>query len=437
MGLWTRRTSGLAAVIVMACATSVAANQWNDKTVLKFSDPVMIPGATLQPGTYVFKLMDSTSSRHVVQVTTEDGSKVMALTQAVPIKRTETKGDVVVKFNPTDVGSPPAMKGWFYPGSLYGHEFVYPEEQAKEIAQRTKTIVLSVDVPGTDLEKGTLRTINQSGTSAVWRGDAATMREWDGWQRTRLASSAPMVKGDFEGMRVKLDELEDNAQKYMGKTVSVDAEIEDVLGPRVFTIDEPNWGDLQGEILVYVPTTRAAAVRENDRVTVTGTVKPFVKTELEREWGWRGLDREVELDAQKKAVIVASRIVGGNNDVAMVINVEPAGTKAVGTSGTATRSPLTDLNTIARGDEDLIGRHVDLKGVRVESMAKDDGFFVRAPDATLFVLPAHNDTVSVKAGDTVSLTGVVLQMPEDMEDEFNASERSNDDIYVCATAVNK
>jgi hypothetical protein len=213
----------------------------------------------------------------------------------------------------------------------------------------------------------------------------------------------------------------------------VDAEIEDVLGPRVFTIDEPNWGDLEGEILVYVPTTRAALVRENDRVTVTGIVKPFVKTEVEREWGWLGLAREVELDVQKKPVIVASRIVGGNNDVAIVI--DPAGTKPAGTSGTSTPSALTDLRTIARGDEDLVGRHVDLTGVRVEAMAKDGGFFVRAPDATLFVLPAHKDTVSVRAGDTVSVTGVVLQMPGNMEDELSATERSNDDIYVYATTM--
>ncbi|HEU4520921.1 MAG TPA: hypothetical protein VFT12_02895, partial [Thermoanaerobaculia bacterium] len=190
MHIWTKRTAALAIATVIACAASVLASTWNDKTILTFSEPVMIPGATLQPGTYVFKLMDSKSSRHIVQVTTEDGTKVMALTQAIPIKRAEPKGDVVVKFNPTDAGSPPAMKGWFYPGSLYGHEFVYPEEQAKEIAQRTKTIVLSVDVPGTDLEKGTLRTIDQTAARREWRGDAATMREWDEWQRTRPAATA-------------------------------------------------------------------------------------------------------------------------------------------------------------------------------------------------------------------------------------------------------
>ena len=219
------RVGALVAIVSAAGVAAASANQWNDKTILKFSEPVMVPGATLQPGSYVFKLMDSASSRHTVQITTEDGSKVLALTQAIPTKRPDPKGDIVLKFNPTDAGLPPALKAWFYPGSIYGHEFIYPEEQARQIADRTKTIVLSIDVPGTDLEKGTLRTINASGQRTEWRGDTATLREWNEWRQARSntagqsasaeerrQATAPMVKGDFQGMRVKLDQLEDNLQ---------------------------------------------------------------------------------------------------------------------------------------------------------------------------------------------------------------------------------
>jgi hypothetical protein len=449
-----KRTAGATVAVLVACTAMVGADSWNDKTILEFSEPVMVPGATLQPGSYVFKLMDSNSSRHTVQITTKDGSKVIAMTQAVPMKRPDSKGDVVVKFNPTDAGSPPALKGWFYPGSVYGHEFIYPEDQAKQIADRTKTLVLSVDVPGSDLEKGTLHTFSADGLRSQWRGDAGTMREWDEWRATRPAgaattaggssggeeqrqATAPMAKADFQGMRVKLDELEDNPQKYIGQTVSVDAEIQEVLGPRVFTIDETNWADLQGEILVHVPATVAAAVRENDRVTVTGTVKPFVRAEIEREGGWLTLDREVEIDLAKKPVLVASRIVGGNNDVAMVIDIGPAASEPVGTSGKSGAPAVTGLDALAAGDEDLVGRKVSLKGARIESTAKDGGFFVKAKDASVFVLPAHKEKVSVGAGDTVSVEGVVLQMPRTLEEQLKAPAGSNDDIYVFATHVAK
>ncbi len=175
---------GAGAILALATCVPIAmADQWNDRTILTFSEPVMVPGATLQPGSYVFKLMDFASDRDLVRITTVDGSKVIATMQAVPMKRLEPKGDVVLKFAATKPGEPPAMKGWFYPGSIYGHQFIYPEQQAKEIAQRTNTVVLSTDVPGTDLTKGMLYVIDASGAHKDWHGDSATMREWDTWQR--------------------------------------------------------------------------------------------------------------------------------------------------------------------------------------------------------------------------------------------------------------
>ena len=126
--------------------------------------------ATLQPGTYEFELLDSSTNRNIVQISREDGT-IVTTTQAVPTKRADRTGDVVLRFNPTDAGTPPALKAWFYPGTSYGHEFIYPDTQAREIAQRTKSIVLSTDVPGSDVEKGTLRTYDQSGQRAEWRAD--------------------------------------------------------------------------------------------------------------------------------------------------------------------------------------------------------------------------------------------------------------------------
>ena len=127
----------------------------------------------------------------------------------------------------------------------------------------------------------------------------------------------------------------------------------------------------------------------------------------------------------------------GDNNIAMVINVDEAAATPVGTSGASTTAtPLTDLGAIVQGDEDQVGRRVDVKSVRVESVTKGGGFFVKMQDRTLFVLPAHHK-VSVRAGDTVSLNGVVLQMPSDMEEKLRAPDGANDDIYVYATSVNK
>jgi hypothetical protein len=56
----------IAGALVIAGVAS--ADEWNEKTILTFTEPVMIPDATLQPGTYVFKLADTLAQRNLVQV---------------------------------------------------------------------------------------------------------------------------------------------------------------------------------------------------------------------------------------------------------------------------------------------------------------------------------------------------------------------------------
>ena len=434
------------AALCVAGSPSASADEWNERTILTFSDPVMIPGATLQPGTYEFRLANTRADRHIVQVFTQGGEKIVASMIAVPIKRAEVTEDVVVKFNPTDVGTPPAMKGWFYPGSQFGHEFVYPEEQARQIAERTKTIVLSIDTPGADVEKGVLRTYSASGARAEWRGDAATLKEWEAWRQRgdtaksadttpaeRKQATAPAVRSDFQATRVELDDLEANTARYIGQTVSVDGEVEEVLGPRVFTIDEPNWGDLDGEILVFMPSHLVALIQDDDLVTVTGTVRPFVRAEFGRELDWFKADPDFEVDLQAKPVLVAERIVGGDDDVAFVIELDPA--TPVGTGGNAA-PPIDSLEAVARADDELIGRQVELDNVTVTSVAQDGGFFIESGGDVLFVLPADADA-SVRAGEMVSIDGVILQLPDRMEDRLQAPDGLNGKIYVFARQLGR
>jgi hypothetical protein len=278
-----------------------------------------------------------------------------------------------------------------------------------------------------------------TGTTGRTRADETSASE-------RQPSTAPMMQDDPKGMRVTVDDLEDNATRYTGKTITVDAEVEEVFGPRLFSIDEPAWGDLEGEIFVFMPTHVAALVRENDRITVTGTIKPFALAELEREWGWLEADPDIEAEFASKPVLHANRIVGGDSNVAMVIDIrkpretgtKPAGESAVGTTG-STSTRLTDLGSIAAArDTDLVGRQVDLAKVQVIRVAKDGGFWIRgATDPSVFVLPADSKQMTVNQGQTVGIDGVVLQMPRGMRDRLQAPEQSNQTIYIYATKVDK
>ena len=73
----------VATLICVAAAGMLSADTWNKKTRVTFSGPVELPAAhsalgvvSLPAGTYIFRLDDSQSSRHTVQVTNERGNKI-------------------------------------------------------------------------------------------------------------------------------------------------------------------------------------------------------------------------------------------------------------------------------------------------------------------------------------------------------------------------
>jgi len=139
------KTLAGAAAITVALAPAARADEWNKKTILTFSGPVQIPGATLPAGSYVFKLADIAGNRHVVQVFDKDEKKIYTTMLAIPNERLEPADDPVVLFAERSSGSPQAVKVWFYPGDRIGNEFVYPKSQAVAIAKANRTPVLATE----------------------------------------------------------------------------------------------------------------------------------------------------------------------------------------------------------------------------------------------------------------------------------------------------
>lgn len=136
----------IVAVAVGALAVlpaSARADTWDQLTYFTFSAPVEIPGVALPAGTYMFKLADADGSRNVIRVLSKDGSKVYSTFFAIPDDRLTPTDKPVVTFEETPVGTPEAIKAWFYPGDTVGHEFVYPKDQAQRIAAATRQPVLA------------------------------------------------------------------------------------------------------------------------------------------------------------------------------------------------------------------------------------------------------------------------------------------------------
>ncbi len=141
----------MAVTIICLCLTAlvfspgVEADTWNKKTRVTFSAPVEIPGGIVLPaGTYIFKLMDSSFNRNIVQVFNEDQSHLYATILAIPNYRLQATDKTVMTFGERAVGSPEAIRAWFYPGANWGQEFVYPKGRAMELAKVTNVPVLAM-----------------------------------------------------------------------------------------------------------------------------------------------------------------------------------------------------------------------------------------------------------------------------------------------------
>jgi hypothetical protein len=136
----------------VAMTASARADEWNKKTTITFSGPVEIPGVhlagfgILPAGTYVFKILDSQSDRHIVQIFNKDETIVYATILAIPNYRLQATDKTVMTFRERPAGQPEALRAWFYPGANWGEEFVYGKAKAMEIAKQTNTPVLFTSV---------------------------------------------------------------------------------------------------------------------------------------------------------------------------------------------------------------------------------------------------------------------------------------------------
>ena len=137
------------AMICAVAAPKVTADDWNRKTVITFSGPVEVPGVgaqTLPAGTYVFKILDSQSDRHIVQIFDKDETKVLTTILAIPNYRLHATDKTVITFRERPAGQPEALRAWFYPGREWGEEFVYAKSRAIELAKETDEPVLATPI---------------------------------------------------------------------------------------------------------------------------------------------------------------------------------------------------------------------------------------------------------------------------------------------------
>ncbi len=169
-------------VIISSClaivgmAAMLQADVWNKKTILTVNQTIEVPGATLTPGKYVVKLLDSQSNRHIVQFMNEREDEVLSTVLAIPNLRLKPTGETEFSFYEAGAGEARALQAWFYPGDTIGHQFAYPKDKAIALARTSGQDVPSL--AGDDAASSEVTTVssNETQTEVVADRPAAPTR---------------------------------------------------------------------------------------------------------------------------------------------------------------------------------------------------------------------------------------------------------------------
>jgi hypothetical protein len=137
---------GLMLLLILLAPPAARASETDRLTHFMVNQSFEVPGKVLQPNTrYVMKLHDLYANRNVVQVYTDDEKQMLTQFLAINDEQLEPVDKTTFTFIETQAGYPKPIRSWFYPGRNIGLEFVYPKEQALEIARHAKEPVLTTE----------------------------------------------------------------------------------------------------------------------------------------------------------------------------------------------------------------------------------------------------------------------------------------------------
>ncbi len=266
---------------------------------------------------------------------------------------------------------------------------------------------------------------------------------------------------------VTAQQVIENPSAYVGKTVTVSGDVEEIWNPRAFNMDS---GISGGELLVIgrepfpqIPDAGNRAYVVSDIATVTGVVRILVTADVNREIGW-DLTPEIVAKYNAKPVLIAQTISfragAGAAPVTTANNSAMAANSNVNTNaniaGNGNGAEITDVLIIVAEPNrpSLVGRRVRFTNVKVQDVVGDRTFYV-GPGANqrMFVAleeePSPNSPVegkvNVNPGQTVSFTGTIMAMPTvdeakkrfgRMMNEAELNALKNQQIYIRTDKVN-
>lgn len=142
--------AGAVGTLLLAAPGASAQSNPNEISTLTTAEPIEVAGVVLQPGTYVFRVVDQadgeTYNRNVVQITSEDLKTIYATLAANPRPaKTDPSSTVpLFEYYAASGDRPKALKTWYPAGTRTARDIVYPRKRAMEIATVSHETVPSV-----------------------------------------------------------------------------------------------------------------------------------------------------------------------------------------------------------------------------------------------------------------------------------------------------
>lgn len=225
-----------------------------------------------------------------------------------------------------------------------------------------------------------------------------------------------------------VEAIRDEPGKYYGKKVGIVGSVDEVYGDRAFEMDGAEWA-FNDKILVLTRSPvklGGAAITTDDDIVVSGTVRPFVPADIEKEIGWT-VPTDVRNKVGNRPVLVADAITrtGGYGAWSSTGNAQPLNTILAIVS-------TTDPST-------LNGQKVDLGRERIQVITSK-GFWVGPSRmGQVFVVPSTDDK-NLKVGDYVHVSGTLKKAPKDAGKEWNlptsvACQMDENAVYIDGATV--
>ena len=114
--------------VVLGLVTAASGHAWGaaHEDMLRFNQPVALPGVVLPAGTYSFDLANPSTSQDVVIVRDAQRGEVFYLGMTGAVQRpSEARANASIILGNAEPLSPPPIAVWYPTGSTTGHAFLY------------------------------------------------------------------------------------------------------------------------------------------------------------------------------------------------------------------------------------------------------------------------------------------------------------------------